>query len=229
MKLRHLIPLAAIGAVGGAGFYVYSILAAKDRQIEDQKRVIGELGEKLDRAWASDLVADLRVDGVEGGALKLTFIQYQPGTEKPIFRKDFTLPGEEVYVDALVVSFDRPLVEGGDGLRGKSLLLFRRAFGDKQQPVEGVPLTAAGGAADAPPAIYAVDPSPSDFEKQIWADFWQLANDPTKAKERGVRVAQGEAPHVKAAAGQVYKLTLRASAGLEMTPRIPAAALPEPK
>jgi hypothetical protein len=227
VKLRHLIPFAAIGAVGGAGFYVYSILAAKDRQIEEQKRVIGELGEKLDRAWASDLVADLRVDGVEGGALKLTFIQYQPGTEKPIFRKDFTLPGEEVYVDALVVSFDRALVEGGDGLRGKSLLLFRRAFGDKQQPVEGVPLTAA--AAGDVPAIYSVDPNPSDFEKQIWADFWQLANDPTKAKERGVRVAQGEAPHVKAAAGQVYKLTLRASAGLEMTPRIPAAALPEKK
>lgn len=227
MKLRHLIPFAAIGAVGGAGFYVYSILSAKDRQIEEQRRVIGELGQKLDRSWASDLVADLRVDAVENGTMKLTFIQYQPGTEKPVFRKDFTLPGEEVYVDALVVSFERPLVEAADGLRGKSLLLFRRAFGDKQQPVEGVALTAAG-TADVP-AIYAVDASPSDFEKQIWADFWQLANDPTKAKERGVRVAQGEAPHVKAAPGQVYKLTLRAAAGLEMTPRIPAAALPQAK
>jgi len=228
VKLRHLIPFAAIGAVGGAGFWVYSFLSAKDRQIEEQRRVIGELGQKLDRSWSSDIVADLRVDGVEAGTMKLTFIQYQPGTEKPVFRKDFTLPGEEVYVDALVVSFERPLVEAADGLRGKSLLLFRRAFGDKQQPVDGVALTAAS-AADEVPALYAVDPKPSDFEKQIWADFWQLANDPTKAKERGVRVAQGEAPHVKAAPGQVYKLTLRASAGLEMTPRIPAAALPEKK
>jgi hypothetical protein len=224
VKARHIVPLAGMGALVGAGLYVYSTLTAKDRQIEEQKRVIGELGQRLDRSWASALVADLRVNRIEPGKMDLTFIQYQPRTETATFRKDFTLPGEEVYVDALVVSFDRPYVEGGDGLRGKSMLLFRRAFGDRQKPVDGVPLHATGTAEI--PEVYAVDPQPTAFERQIWAEFWELANDPTKAKERGVRVAQGEAPHVKAVAGQVYKLTLRAAGGLEMTPRIPAAALP---
>jgi len=225
VKARHILPLAGIGALAGAGYYVYSTLTAKDRQIVEQKRVIGELGQKLDRAWSSELVADLRVNRIGDGKMDLTFVQYKPGTEESVFRKDFTLPGEEVYVDALVVSFERAYVEGGDGLRGKSLLLFRRAFGDRQKPVEGVPLHATGTA--EVPEVYSVDAQPSAFERRIWADFWELANDPTKAKERGVRVAQGEAPHVKAVAGQVYKLTLRAAGGLEMTPRIPAAALPK--
>ncbi len=228
MKARHIVPLAALGALAGAGFYVYSTLTAKDRMIEEQKRVIVELGKRLERAWATELVADLRVNRVEQmpdgqTRLDLTFLSYQPGTETPTFRKDFTLPGDEVYIDGLVVQFERPYVEAADGLRGKSLLLFRRAFGDRQKPVDGVPLFEAKGEI---PITYQVDAQPSEFEQRLWADFWTLANDPARAKERGVRVAQGEAPHVKVVAGQVYKITLRASGGLELTPRIPAAALP---
>jgi hypothetical protein len=230
VKARHVVALAALGAFAGAGFYVYSTLTAKDRTIEEQKRVIVELGKRLERAWASELVADLRVNRIDVGPdgktrMDLTFLQYQPGTETPAFRKDFALPGDEVYIDGLVIQFERPYVEAADGLRGKSLLLFRRAFGDRQQPVDGVPLYEARGEI---PAEYVVDDRPSEFERRLWSEFWTLANDPQKARERGVRVAQGEAPHVKVVAGQVYKLTLRASGGLELTPRIPAAALPKP-
>jgi hypothetical protein len=227
VKARHILPLAALGAFVGAGFYVYTTLTAKDRTIEEQKRVIVELGKRLERAWANELVADLRVNRVDHAAdgqtrLDLTFIQYQPGSETPAFRKDFTLPGDEVYIDGLVIQFERPYVEAADGLRGKSLLLFRRAFGDRQQPVDGVPLFEAKGEI---PLTYQVDQQPSDFEQKLWAEFWTLANDPARAKERGVRVAQGEAPHVRVVAGQVYKVTLRSSGGMELTPRIPSAAL----
>src|SRR5262249_32016538 len=129
--------------------------------------------------------------------------------------------------DALVVRFDRAFVDAGDGLRGKSLLLFRRAFGDRQKPIEGTPLYApTGGAADIP-ETFAVDANPSAFERQIWAEFWTLANDPTRATARGVRVGRGEAPHVRAIAGRVYKLPRGGSGGLGMVPRIPAAALPK--
>ncbi|HKA91538.1 MAG TPA: hypothetical protein VKE22_27940 [Haliangiales bacterium] len=229
MKARHIVSFAAVGALAGAGFYVYSTLTAKDRTIAEQKRVIVELGKRLERAWASELVADLRVNRIERAPdgqtrVELTFLEYQSGTETPSFRKDFSLPGDEVYIDGLVVQFERPYVEAADGLRGRSLLLFRRAFGDRQQPVDGVPLYEAKGEI---PVAYQVDAQPSEFERSLWADFWTLANDPARAKQRGVRVAQGEAPHVKAVAGQVYKITLRASGGLEMTPRIPAAALPK--
>ena len=219
-----MVGLGLVGVLTAAGVGAYWKYTEKDRVIEEQKRVIAELGVKLDRAWAEELVADVRVLSVKDGQMALTFVQYEPGTEKAALTKSMTLPGEELYIDALVVKFDRKLVETGDGLRGKSLLLFRRAFGDQQKPVDGVPLFHQGNESVIPEGLQ-VDAQPSDFERQIWTRFWELANDPDKAKAEGVRIAQGEAPHVKAVPGQVYKLSLRASGGLEISPRLPAAVL----
>jgi hypothetical protein len=219
-------PLIILAIVGGALVRRFN---EKDRVIAEQKRVIEELGRKLDRAWADELVADLRVDKVEsdgagGKRMHLTFVQYKPGTEEAAFRRSMVLPGEEVYVDALVVQFERKLVEEGDGLRGKSLLLFRRAFGDRQQPAEGVPLFRGEGESPIP-EVAQVDAQPSEYERRIWTRFWDYANDPKLAAREGIRVAQGEAPHVKAVSGQVYQLRLRAAGGLEITPRLPAAVV----
>lgn len=224
--LFYTAPLAVIGVVGGMIFWK---VTEKDRIIEEQKRVIAELNKKLDRVWAEELVADVRVNAVNTDAagrtaMDLTFIQYQPGTEKPAFQRTMTLPGEEFYIDALVVKFDRPFIEGGDALRGKSLLLFRRAFGDQQKPVDGVPLFRQSGELPIP-EVAQLDENPSEFEREIWAKFWDIANDPTLAAAHGIRGAQGEAPHVRAVVGQVYKLTLRASDGLQIVPRLPAAVV----
>jgi hypothetical protein len=224
---RFLVVCVPLGLLGAAGYTLYRDFTEKERMIAEQQRIIGELAQKLDRAWASELVADVRVDRlrtdpVAGPQLELTFVQYQPGTEIPVLRRSFTIQGEEFYIDAMVVQFERSFVEEGDALRGKSLLLFRRAFGDQQKPADGVPLFRKDGESLIP-EIAQIDPIPSEFEKQIWQRFWTYANDPAMAAAAGVRVAQGEAPHMKAVVGQVYKLTLRASGGLEITPRLPSS------
>jgi hypothetical protein len=223
----YAAPLVALAVVGSM---LLRHFGEKDRVIAEQKRIIAELERKLDRVWADELVADLRVDRVDVDPatnkprMFLTFIQYKPGTEEPMFRRSMVLPGEEVYVDALVVQFERKFVEDGDGLKGKSMLLFRRAFGDQQQPVEGVPLFRGAGDSPIPEAVQ-VDAAPGEYERQLWARFWNLANDPKAAAAEGVRVAQGEAPHVRVVQGQVYQLRLRAAGGLEMKPRLPAAVV----
>jgi hypothetical protein len=225
--LLYASPLVALGVVGSV---VYEHATEKDRTIAEQKRVIGELGKKLDRAWADEMVADLRVDKLDVDKqtgekrMHLTFVQYKPGTEDIAFQRDMVLPGEEVYIDALVVQFERHFIDENDSTRGKSLLMFRRAFGDKQQPVDGVPLFASSSESFIP-EIAKVDDVPSELEKKIWARFWDYANDPKLAAQEGIRVAQGEAPHVKVMQGQVYKLTLRKSGGLQVTPRLPAAVV----
>ena len=225
-----MIPLAVLGVVGTL---TYRHFTAKDRLIEEQKRVIKELEGKLDRAWAEELVADVRVrrvgpDPNSGDpSMDLTFVQYRAGTEEPLLERTMTLPGDEFYIDALVVHFDRKLVEAGDGLKGKSLFMFRRAFGDAQKPNEGVPLFAADPRAVVP-ELMQVDARPSSFETELWAKFWTLANDPRAAAAQGIKVAQGEAPHMRAVSGQVYKLTLRSAGGLEITPRLPAAIVGDP-
>lgn len=225
---RVSVGVVLSGALLIAGLYAYWRLAEKDRVIAAQKRVIVELERKLDLTWATELVGDLRVNSVADGHMSVTFIQYTPGTETPRFTRTMSLPGEEVYIDALVVSFDRKLVEAGDGLKGKSLLLFRRAFGDRQRPTDGVPLF-RGDDSSVIPEVAQVDATPTEFERDLWTRFWTYANDPRAAAQAGIRVAQGEAPHIKVVAGQVYKLTLRSSGGLEILPRLPAAVTDTPR
>lgn len=224
MRTRVSAGLVVAVTVAAAGAYLYWRAGEKDRVIEEQRRVIGELGKRLERAWAAELIGDLRVNAVdaEAPAMDVTFYQYAPGTETPVFQRRMRLPGRELYLDALVVTFERGFVEAGDGLRGKSLLLFRRAFGDLQKPAEGTPLFRRDDTV-AIPEVAQVDRAPGDFERQLWTRFWDYANDPRRAAEAGIRLAQGEAPHIQPVAGQVYKLTLRASGGLEITPRLPAA------
>ena len=235
-KLGAVAMVLFFGALGAAGFVLYERATEKDRQIAEQQRVIAALELRLDRNWAEELVADVRVDAItkdpDGGEpeMTLTFAQYAPGTETAALRKTMTLPGEEFYIDALVVEFQRKLVEEGDGLKGKSLLFFRRAFGDRQKPVDGVPLYRQGGVTSRSEEIpdgLRVDPEPGEYERQIWTRFWTYANDPAQAAEAGIRVAQGEAVHTRAVRGQVYKVTLSASHGLSLVPRLPAAMVGE--
>ena len=193
-----------------------------------QERVISELRDRLDKLRADELVADVAVLGQHRGPdgttlTKLSFVEYRPQGET-LSSKTFEVRGEELYVDALVVRFDDRFVEVGDGLRGKSLLLFRRAFGNQQKPDEGVPLFASSGDGHDPvPEWLRVGRQESAFQHDLWSRFWQLANDPDEAKKAGVRVAQGEAPHVLAKPHQVYQLRLRAAGGLEIKPRVPGA------
>jgi hypothetical protein len=235
-KLGAVAIMLLLGALVAAGLFLYESATEKDRQIAEQKRVIAALELRLDRSWAEELVADVRVDAItkdpDGGQpeMTLTFAQYAPGTETASLRKTMTLPGEEFYIDALVVEFQRRLVEEGDGLRGKSLLFFRRAFGNRQKPIDGVPLYrqgAAMGVSEDIPDGLRVDPDPSEYERQVWTRFWTYANDPGLAAEAGIRVAQGEAIHTRAVRGQVYKVTLSAAHGLSLVARLPGAMVGE--
>jgi hypothetical protein len=124
--------------------------------------------------------------------------------------KELTVAGRTLYVESLVIQFEDRYVEQGDALRGTSLCLFRRLFGEDQSPRDGVPLDAAG----QQPLAYGGDTTADPVHRALWARFWDYANDPALAKQLGVRAMQGEAPFVEARTGKVYRLELRAAGGL---------------
>ena len=128
--------------------------------------------------------------------------------------KEFRINGDVVYIDNWVVKFDDKYVEHAESDRSTSLVLFRRIFGEDQTPNEGFPIDTVG----ARPKAYGSDNRVSDFEKQIWDEFWTIANDEAKAKELGIRAAHGEAPSMKLQKGKSYRVLLRASDGLSITP-----------
>jgi hypothetical protein len=171
-------------------------------RLKDERRVAQI--EVVDQTWSSDnRVASTTIEFVALGR------EGEVGRAKRIM-----IPGDVCYVDALVIRFLDEYVEKGDALRGHSLHLFRRIFGEDQRPLEGYPLDEPGMIPDA----YRSRDEPSQFERRLWQRFWEYAGDPSMAREAGVRLAQGEAAYQRLRMGQRWKIATRADGGLEMTP-----------
>lgn len=137
------------------------------------------------------------------------------GAGKPISRsRDMTLPGQEVYFDTLIIKFDDHFVEQDDPLKGHALLLFRRIFSSTMRPENGYAIDPEGRA----PEVYAERQASSNFEKDLWKRFWELANDDKLAKEHGVRAIHGDAPYMRLEPGRFYEILLRPTGEVIITP-----------
>ncbi|MBC7856241.1 MAG: hypothetical protein IAF94_22650, partial [Pirellulaceae bacterium] len=90
----------------------------------------------------------------------------------------FDIKGDLVYIDSLVVKFEDKYIEEKDLDRSTSLCIFTRIYGERQQPIEGFPLDRKG----TRPTGYARGGRETEFERKIWDDFWNIANDDVKAK-----------------------------------------------
>lgn len=128
--------------------------------------------------------------------------------------RQFRVRGEVVYVDNWVVKFDDKYIEQSDLDRATSLVLFRRIFGEQQEPQDGSLLDDT----NRPPRAYTRGGVISEFEQRIWDDFWNIANDESRARELGIRAAHGEAISIRAEKGRSYRIQLRASDGLSIVP-----------
>ncbi|MSR45740.1 MAG: hypothetical protein EXS13_01510 [Planctomycetes bacterium] len=194
-------------------------VATKQKEIE--RLVLAQKLLKVERRVARLVVLEQSKEKAAGVTRTRVRFQELDSDSAPIGEPiEATLDGEQVYVDAQVVKFEDALVEAGDPLRGSSLVLFRRLFGEAQAPSSGVALDVDGA---RPRAYGGNDPgggggdnveSLSELEREVWQRFWQLAHDPKLAATLGVRAAHGEAPSMKVRTGEVYRLTLRASGGL---------------
>ncbi|MFZ5829367.1 MAG: hypothetical protein ACOY3P_04735 [Planctomycetota bacterium] len=143
-----------------------------------------------------------------------SFVELGPGGQPLEAPREFTIDGDVVYIDAWVIKFTDAKVEAGDPLGATSVALFRRIFGEAQQPKEGFVLDKEGER----PAAYRATGPVSAVEQKIWSRFWEYANDPQLAQESGVRAAHGEAPSIKLIPGRSYRILLRASGGLSIVP-----------
>jgi len=170
---------------------------------------------KVDHRLARLTVLDQHeVPQAKGGVQTEVSFQELGADDEPLGPEQrFTLDGKVAYVDALVIKFDDSFVEQGDALRGTSLCLFRRLFGEYQFPSEGFPLDTAGQR----PLPYAFDDADPGFESRLWARFWDYAHDPEAVAGAGVRAMHGEAPYMELREGRSYLVELRASGGLTVT------------
>ena len=92
--------------------------------------------------------------------------------------------------------------------------LFTRVFGEGTAPSSGFALDSPS----ALPVIFGDDSLPEPLFLELWSRFWDYANEPDLAALHGVRALHGEAPFMEMRPGQSYRIDLRASGGLSITP-----------
>ncbi len=239
--VRTVLAAGFVGVIGAGSYYGYSEytkheralatataeamqLKSELRSLSDELKKKNEQIEKMETSLrllkTDQRLAQLRVVGIDRDdetkavTSRLEFVELSPNGE-PISRpKSIELPGQQIYIDNWVVKFDDQYIEKGDVQRGTSLCLFKRIFSDQVKPSEGISLDEIG----MRPQAYGRGGKISQFEEELWRDFWQFANDPAKAEAKGIRAANGEAVSIQVEEGKSYNIELRASGGLSITP-----------
>ncbi len=220
-----LVAVAAVSVYLAHELVVAPRRALQDR-IREQKETIGKLEQEkqrleaylkvlkhLDRRARVEVLRQVRD---QQGSLQTTirFTEIDSAGKPVNVSRELSLPGQEVYFDTLVIKFDDHFVEQGDPLKGRALMLFRRIFSSTMRAEDGFVIDREGQA----PEIYAGRQSPSDFEKELWKRFWELANDEKLAKEHGVRAIHGDAPYMHLEPDRVYEVSLRSTGEVVITP-----------
>jgi hypothetical protein len=222
-----LLWLAVLVAAGSGGVYVADRLVfapgrEMERRLAERDAEIRQLREQTQALEAAvrllrhterraRIVVLDQAPGADGALVtRIRFTELDPRGEPIGEPREFSVTGDEVYVDTLVIKFEDAFITAGDALKGRSLLLFRRIFGDRHRPVDAHVLDKEGQM----PHAYAAEKAPSAFERDLWAQFWTLANDAAEAKRRGVRALHGEAVSTKLRKGGVYAVTFRSTGEL---------------
>jgi len=224
------IVLVAVAAA--SIFLAYEFLVKPQRilqnQIREQKETIARLEQDKQRLETylkllkhmerRARVEVLRQAPDATGVLRTTFRFTEIDNDgRPVSAaRQYTVPGQEVYFDTMVIKFDDHFVEAGDPLKGRALMLFRRVFSSVMKPEEGFVIDVEGQA----PESYAEQQAPNAFERELWRRFWELANNEELARKHGVRAIHGDAPYTRLELDRVYEVNLRSTGEVVITPGV---------
>lgn len=136
--------------------------------------------------------------------------------------KTFDIKGDMIYVDYLTVQFEDKYIAKSALNRETSIALFQRIFGEHQEPAKGFQLDTVG----TQPTAYSRGSQMSKFEKDIWDEFWLIANDNKRAQELGIDAIQGKAVAIRALPGKSYEIKLRSTGDITIRPLEPKKAPP---
>lgn len=138
---------------------------------------------------------------------ELKFVQTAAGKPKEIVDEQiFSIAGEIVHFDALIVKFSQQAVLDG---KERALYLWRRIYGEQTPPEKGAAIELPGS---APERYYAITKSLDVQDRDIfWQAVWSLANDPERLSAYGITAVFGNAVYTKVEPGKVYLFKIGAS------------------
>lgn len=207
-----------LSTAAGGGAWLVCSHGSVQRELQKQRERNQKLQLIVERLGSERRVGDIIVTDQastgDGVRTTLLFVEYcKDGS--PLPARKFMIEGKQAHIDAMVIKFDGRFVQENDPLRGHSIALFTRLYGEHQSPAAGFAIDAPG---DVPEVYRNANADVARFEKALWANFWKLADDPAYRTSMGVRVAQGEGVWRTFEPGWLYTLTLESNGGINITP-----------
>jgi hypothetical protein len=218
--VRWLVKIITLGlfiVAGSVGIHLYQQRYSVEQKLEKAQEENRVLTRVVQRLSDEKRVADVLVTGQQtiDGKLhtSLLFVEYDKSGES-LPPRSVEVVGTTAHIDAMVIKFERDFVKQGDPLRGHSIALFTRIYGDAQSPDKGVPIDEPGKIPD----IYrGSDPKVPAFEQELWQKFWTLAGSAEERAKYGVRVANGQGVWGPFEPDKLYTITLESDGGLNIT------------
>lgn len=116
-----------------------------------------------------------------------------------ILQRQYTIEGDIVHFDALIVKFSDKMVMDG---KKRSLYLWRRIYGEKMPPKDGFSIEEFG----AEPSRYGdlLKELPVKKREMFWSNIWDLANSPDKLAQYGITAIYGSVTYTQLRDGLIY-------------------------
>jgi hypothetical protein len=200
--------LVVAAAYVGPGFYHNAMtiheLLTENRQL---KQAISNLTEEDQIGYAKVLS-----QRTENGR-QLTTIRFvetaRDDKTKIVLQKECTVEGDVIHFDALIVKFDDKMVMDG---KARALYLWRRIYGETTPPENGFSIEEPG----AEPKRYngLLQALPVAHQQLFWSSIWDLANDPEKLHQYGIKAVYGNAVYNQFRPGLIYVFKMNPAGSL---------------
>ena len=198
--MAKLVAGAAIltAAILGVSFYlssstIHSLLTENHELNKAIKNLTAEeqIGYATLQSQARDATGQLQST--------VRFVQTAAGKPKEIVSEQlFTITGDVIHFDALIVKFNNQYVQDG---KGRSLYLWRRIYGEANSPASGELIELPG---DAPERYHSITKSLRMKDSDIfWEAIWELANAPEQLSKYGITAVFGNAIYSRMKEGQI--------------------------
>jgi hypothetical protein len=200
-RLLVLIPVlifAALVAYLGRGYYHNAMtiheLLTENKQL---KQAITNLTQEDQIGYAKVLSQETK-DGRLFTTIKFVETAREDKTKK-ILEKEYTIEGDIIHFDALIVRFGDKMVMDG---KTRALYLWRRVYGEKTAPENASAIEEPG----TEPVRYSelFNLLPPRQRGMFWSNIWDLANDPEKLKQYDIKGIYGNVVYSRLKAGLIY-------------------------
>jgi len=195
--IAALACLAAAAYMGRGWFYG----AATIRELLTENR---QLKQAITNLTLEDQIGYAKVISQETRDGKLftnvRFVETARGDKlKKVLEKNYTVEGDIVHFDALVVKFGDKMVMDG---KEKALYLWRRVYGENTAPENGLAIEEPG----KEPQRYSdlLKLLPANERNLFWTNIWDLATNPDQLKEHDIKVVYGNVVYSKLRKGLIY-------------------------